>query len=327
MDRSVVSLYDAMLDVAVRDLPDPAAPFYTPSALAELKSLKASFQGTPGFQPKFARDLEPCIKAGFFARYVHDPLQFMHPTLDSAKLGIPDPANKPAREKIFKILRPPGGNTNYTGAVSTMPKLFGDSYFIVGDPKRVLAVTQLQLHLFKLWKDGNFLAGGGGASPLFTPEGLDRASLESCVGGAFFPGIECSWLMREKGIYSEPFRIKHGASAGPLTVGPGFFSQQMALPWQADFLDCAKNDPLVTGVFFGWWPAQRPDDVYLNAADAGTQTNMVAWARGVPPPAAPPTPAGQSHFNMVQRWNRLGFVVSGTVAGKTVFFERDRTLP
>jgi hypothetical protein len=189
-------------------------------------------------------------------------------------------------------------------------------------------VTETQHHIIKLWKDGNFIVGSPGPSPTVTPEGLDRAALESCVGGAFFPGIECSWLCREKDIYSEPFRIKHGATVGALTLVPGFFSQQMALPWQADFMDCGKDDGPLTfagsHVFFGWWPAQRPDDVYQNVVAAGSQGPMAPWHRGIPAATFP----GQSHANMVARWNLLGFVVSATTAtGDKVFIEQERTHP
>jgi hypothetical protein len=323
--RSVISLYDTLYDLAARELPTPAPPFYTPLDLVDLKALKDSLAGTPGFQPEFFFDVQPIIQAGFFARFVHGPVRFSHVTLDVPNLQSTLPADQSSRDTVFSFLRPPAGNTTTSGPGS-MPKLFGDKYDSSGDPKQVAAVTRTQHHILKLWKDGNFLVGGAGPSPLFTPEGLDRASLESCVGGAFFPGIECSWLIREKGLYSEPFRIKHGATDGSLTVGPGFFSQQMALPWQADFMDCAKDDgPLAT--FFGWWPAQRPDDVYTTAADAAAQTNMVAWDRGVPAPLG--SPRGETHLNMVLRWNKLGFVVSSTVAGNKVFFEdpAERTLP
>lgn len=332
--RSVVSLYDTLLDIAVRDLPTPAAPFYTPLDLLDLQSLKASFRGTPGHQPEFTFDIEPTLAAGLNARFVHDPgpaQRGFHGTLELPALKSPAPTDKAVREVIFNMLRPPAGNRAPQGPFS-MPKLYGDNYDVTGDRRQALAITQVQHHILTLWKDGAFqVSGGGGPGPI-TPEGLDRAALESCVGGAFFPGIECSWLVRDSGLYLEPFRFRHvGATGvplriGPLTMGPGFFSQQMALPWQADFLDCAK-DNRIFGFFFGWWPAQRPDDVFRTPADAAALTNMVEWDRGVAPTAVP-VPPGQSHLNMVQRWNQLGFVISGaTAAGKKVFVETERTLP
>src|SRR4029077_16439043 len=83
-----------------------------------------------------------------------------------------------------------------------------------------------------------------------TAAGLDKASLENCIGGAFYPGIEASWYVRDHYEFIEPFRLSHTIlSAGDVT-------KQMAVPWQADFYDCSQDDELA------WWPAQRPDDVY-----------------------------------------------------------------
>ena len=60
-----------------------------------------------------------------------------------------------------------------------------------------------------------------------------KAALEACVGGAFFPGIEVSWKVRDVFRYVEPFRLD------PECLSPGDISQQMSLPWQTDFVDCA----------------------------------------------------------------------------------------
>jgi hypothetical protein len=324
--RSVVSLYDAVLDVAIRELPAPTAPFYTAAELTDYLAVKSSFGGTPGFTPKFFPDIGPMLEAAAQSKFVHSPALGAHGTIDLTNLKAPNPAMASLRSFVFGILRPPAGDTNY----AHMPKLFGDKYDVPADPKRVLAVTELQYHLLKLWKAGTFVAGTPGPPAAVTPSSLDRAGLESCVGGAFFPGIECSWLIRDKRLYSEPFRIKHGVSIGSLTVGPGFFSQQMALPWHSDFLDCRKSGTVVGTAaspnWHGWWPAQRPDDVFKTAADASAATGMVDWARGIPSTVVP-RPAGADHARMVLLWNQLGFVVSATVAGNKVFFEQERALP
>jgi hypothetical protein len=327
--RNVVSMYDTMLDVAARTLPDPVPPFYTPFELADLKDLKASLGGGAAYQPEWFFDIEPILQAGFQARFVHAPVSSSHMTLNIAQLQSSAPAEKPLRELVFNFLRKPAGNISYLhGDPGSMPKLLGDKYFNSGDPKRVLALRDTQYRILELWKDGHFLVGAGGPPSKITPSGLDRAALESCVGGAFFPGIEASWLVRDVRAYSEPFRIRHGAAVGPLTVGPGFFSQQMAQPWQADFMDCAKDNSLTpdTTIYFGWWPAQRPDDVYLSAADASAGGPMKAWARGLESPVASP-PAGFEHARMVNLWSQLGFVVASGPVGAKVFVETERTLP
>jgi hypothetical protein len=60
----------------------------------------------------------------------------------------------------------------------------------------------------------------------------------------------------------------------------------------------------------GWWPAQRPDDVYaqLDSAD------MVPWARGL----------GPDYQEMVDRWDRLGVVVDKGPRGSPFFVEQER---
>ena len=103
-----------------------------------------------------------------------------------------------------------------------------------------------------------------------TPHGLDQAALENSVGGPFYPGIEVSWLIRRRELYAGAFRFNEpGFSIGPLTFQAGFFSQQMALPWTADFYDCHKEDHTTDDAqepaIYMWWTAQRPDDVRSQA--------------------------------------------------------------
>jgi L-Lysine epsilon oxidase N-terminal/L-lysine epsilon oxidase C-terminal domain/LysM domain len=129
---------------------------------------------------------------------------------------------------------------------------------------------------------------GDGESEL-TPEGLDQAAAENCVGGAFFPGIEVSWLIRDERVFLEPLRINQSFTVDadpnvPSKAAAGYFSRQMALPWQADFYDCAKEEKEVSPghkVTFGWWPAQRPDIARgPDPADA-TKVKELQWDRGI----------------------------------------------
>ena len=139
--------------------------------------------------------------------------------------------------------------------------------------------------MMKKWKDGNFINDWSGPpvpSRLITPEGLDRAGLESCVGGALYPGIEASWLLRDVYDFSEPFRLD------PAKLQPGDVTKQMAVPWQADFTDCRQEGELA------WWPAQHPDEVFPEGSDAQDH-----WTRGI----------GNGRQAMVDKWHKLGFVV------------------
>ena len=65
------------------------------------------------------------------------------------------------------------------------------------------------------------------------PDDLDRSALEACVGLNFFPGIEASQTLRLP-IYTEPFRFDQNLAQ----VSPGFLTEVMAVPWQADFKEC-----------------------------------------------------------------------------------------
>jgi hypothetical protein len=202
-------------------------------------------------------------------------------------------------------MRPPAGVTGYPGKQS-MPALLGDdAYGGTGNTppsSKYLALTHTQYGLMYNWATGPFIPAGSGqgATPTITPWGLDRAALENCVGGGFFPGIESSWQIRAPGLYLEPFRINPNATSQyygetGLPIGPGHFSRQMAVPWHADFNDCRNEDN------DSWWPGQRPNSVYVEAAQ-----KRIDWAR----PDKTFHSGGQtsSHIDMVNNWFKFGFV-------------------
>jgi hypothetical protein len=177
----------------------------------------------------------------------------------------PDPVtSQPVVDAIFARLRPAGD----------MPLLNGDD--------SVLTATQLG-HLQR-WQAGTYAAdwvGVPGPQVDVTPDGVDRAALEACVGGAFFPGIEAGGLSAGdrpiiEAPYVAPFRLDH-------STDPGHIGASLALPWQADFMACGDN----------WWPVPRPNDVILQAGGA-----QARWSRDV-----------TSMDDMVAKWHTLGFVV------------------
>jgi hypothetical protein len=221
-----------------------------------------------------------------------------------------------------------------------MPRGLGDEYktleaFEEGErteqplPNAFFSLTKVQYAFLKAWADGRFKEdwpfGDVRYAPIpdsnsITPHGLDRAALEACVGGPFYPGIEVSWLIRERELYIAAFRLKEiGLGIGPLTFQAGFFSQQMALPWQADFYDCHKEDHTPDGAIekfeYMWWTAIRPDDVRADAAGE--------YRRWVEPFDAftdegvsdPDNLKNLARFEQMRtRWSELSFVVlDGTV--------------
>ncbi len=152
--------------------------------------------------------------------------------------------------------------------LSFMPALAGDEGDVTHPiydaeinrlaPTTWFSLTVTQYRKLARWKEGDFVNDWDGAtqSSLPSPSSLDavpvaqqpaaltRASLEACQGGAFFPGIEFTSVIRFAQTYSEAFRLSDDLAAGDIT-------RWMALPWQADFYECRDH----------WWPSIRPDDV------------------------------------------------------------------
>jgi hypothetical protein len=204
----------------------------------------------------------------------------------------PEPTNAAEmRHHTFEHLRVPGG-----GGGGDMPML---NTLEASDP---VALTEYQYELMKRWAAGNFDADWTGQGPVALPfdqlpvrdqpEALDKAALEACVGGGFFPGIEVGRIMRATSTYSRtrPFRISNRLRPGTLTAN-------MAVPWQADFRDCGS----------GWWPAQRPNQIIR----AGPEP--VLWI-----------PNSWNRATMVARWSELGFIVKQAAGSQESFVEDER---
>jgi hypothetical protein len=220
--------------------------------------------------------------------------------------------NSPAfkrRNAVFMRLR----NPNNPEGSGDMPRLPGGETFV--------SLTEVQYRRMERWAKGEFEADWLGQPPKppaldetpiqDQPAALDRAALESCVGGGFFPGIEASRLMREPSTYDEsrPFRTSSQLTAGALTAG-------MAVPWQADFRECDDHG------FSDWWPGQRPVEVFRGE-------NRVEWVPSSWPDLPPdPTAAQVDHYyrNMVDNWSQLGFVVREEGTDRYVEDERSPAL-
>lgn len=208
-------------------------------------------------------------------------------------------SNSPAfrrRNTVFMRLQRPlelGGNQG------DMPPLPG------GDTS--VTLTEVQYKLMQKWASGEFEADWAGHPPKPSalddvsiqdqPAALDRAALESCAGGGFYPGIEAGQLMRELSTYdqNQPLRISLHLAAGALTAG-------MAVPWQADFRACDEEDGS------DWWPGQRPVEVFRGQ-------RQVDWV-----------PSGWGFSELAEKWSRLGFVVKEEGTDRYLEDERSPTL-
>jgi hypothetical protein len=309
------------------------------------------------FQPDYETEIWPILRTAVDYVYVTALVNFKHSSMLDSTLADPSSGAAKARQGVFTYIRPPQAAADNGTGPRTMPRLYGDNWYQgnqnfsftfaqngPGNPggggqsfptpahipqyQRYLTLTPTQYGLLHAWSAGQFVPppGIGTPPPEITPHGLDRAALENCVGGGFYPGIECSWQIRNPKLFIEPFRIdvqnalsqylnQAGQPEGtPITAG--HFSRQMAVPWQADFNDCSK------ALNLGWWPAQRPDDVFLNPTD--TLNQRVPWARATTQWGN--GNAASTHQDMVANWWKFGFVVEGT-GGVFVESERAAQIP
>lgn len=219
-------------------------------------------------QTSYTRDIYPILQRARDTKWVVNVMP--------GAMAWPDPVMSDSlRIAIFDSLKKPGGGGD------DMPQI-NDSG--TGDDR----LTQTQYDHMGRWKDNNVVnftndwVGVPAPQATITPDGLDRAALEACVGGAFYPGIEAGGLdaasrpIIDPANYSEAFRLKE-------SLAPGEITYTMALPWQNDFFQCADN----------WWPVPRPNDV----TRGGTPNQD--WITGI-------VGSGQQ---MVDKWHELGFVV------------------
>jgi hypothetical protein len=238
-----VTLYDALRQVAIDRglLRDPFA--------------------DPTFKPSFIDDVMPILKRASDMHWL-----FANGQTTGAPGGFHrfDPKSSARATPIVNRLRQPGPTLGGPGTGSgDMPRMWSDAY-----PNGASGtLTPFQYQVMLSWKNNNFVPGQAPVAGGVTPAGLDRAALEACVGGPLFPGIEASWFLRDKCKFIEPFRLDAA------TLKPGDVTQQMAVPWQSDFLDCAAEADAAGDVLV-WWPAQRPVDVWTDPAG-----DPVDWAR------------------------------------------------
>ena len=131
--------------------------------------------------------------------------------------------------------------------------------------------------------------------------------LSNVLGGAFCPGAEACWIMRNPAIYWEPYRIKADRSVADFLesaaqvnqtgyiekdytfnvednlsqdsdfdVGlqPGDITKYSAVPWQADFNECTTNPNDVT---YADWNLLYPDERERHADAAEPKVVTTMW--------------------------------------------------
>ena len=250
--QSVVTLYDTLYQLALDSR----------HLRPELKKRNL----LPRARPSFTDDIYPILRRAADAQWLFARAGVGHYHQLSVEQARHDEAY---RRHVFRQFRCPDRSTTdtATNATGQMPYLWSDRYPV--DVTQTL--TRHQYDVMKAWADGNFVddwtARSRRTPTRVSPAGLDQAALETCVGAAFVPGIEVSWKVRDVFRYHEPFRLD------PVRLRPGDVTQQMAIPWQSDFVDCSDGDtPYV------WWPSHRPVDV-IRASEPLDGPQFVRWAR------------------------------------------------
>lgn len=228
-----------------------------------------------------------------------------------AALADPSPQAAPLRRRIVDRLRnpDPSGPAPQVRPLELMPRI-SDALWRRRDEGNVLTLTPTQYKIMLAWAEGAFVNDLDQTNRLreLLPDGLDRLAIEACVGGPLYPGVEVEGTVitdASRFLPGEPFRLSHQA------VLPGEVTCYNAVPWQADFLSCRWQEteggkPRQ----LGWWPAQRPDDVFLHP----NAKTMVPWDRGL----------GEDYQDMVDKWDRLGFLVNRGSDEAPFFIETER---
>jgi hypothetical protein len=246
----------------------------------------------PPAVPSFNNDIFPLLDRASKMKWLSGLAASMS-AHDTFPAIIPPPGSDAVRAAISARHRDPTSAVMPPDPVRNMPYIWGDDF------KFNAALTKTQFANMAKWAANNFVNDWGGAPPspqtIITPEGLDQAALENCVGAAFYPGIETSWKTRDVYPYVEPFRLDG------TQVQAGDLTQQMAVPWQTDFLDCSDGDTP-----FLWWPAHRPTQVWPE--DGSPQ---VDWTRDLV----------SNWQDMIDNAFRLGLIVER--GGQFMETERD----
>ncbi|MFL6336493.1 MAG: LodA/GoxA family CTQ-dependent oxidase [Pyrinomonadaceae bacterium] len=347
---------------------------------ADAKALdlwRKNAQWNPDYYPYFYRDIWPILTRPQSYQFVfdfdtfaggdpHDTTSGVEGNFDPSLLSVPpyegeDPDERAKRQtwrrRIWWALRKPGQENLYNFPpdpsmpnyfLVLMPFLCGDNPLTNTVPSKFLRLTNTQLFILGQWAAGKFINEQQEDIPTTPPEqrtltgtDLDRGVLSNGLGGAFCPGGEVAWIIRNPAIYAEPFRIKHStyfspkvlaswqpnplSLPGPLTtpqdqgslaVGlePGDLTKYGAVPWQADFNECSTQP---TDITYAQWNVIEPQSVGDPAPDVPQTTywwpshrpmevltaqgGQVPWSQGIPQ-----TNAGD--LKMVTAWKDLGFI-------------------
>lgn len=292
--RAPVTLYDVLYDRAVR-FAEYRPQLFDPE--------RGDFD--PTYRPSFMQEIVPILRAAQHATYLFanaaGRCRWDYAALNRCPFS-PELHDRHTPEDIVARIRPPGPDRE--GDPSLMPLLFGD-----GGPGTWLSLTATQYHVLQQWRKGCFIDDWRldeayfGNAPL-TPELLDRAALEDCVGAPLRPGYEVGALFTDPRIVDrrDPFRIRLATALDdPHGLLPGMATMSLPVPWHAGLFGARSL----------WWPSHRPGQVRIDLRSH----LMKPWDRGVDSPA-----------QMLDSWWQLGLVRPTSSKPGAQLIERERLL-
>jgi hypothetical protein len=324
-----------------------------PQDKAGLEIWRGQAKWNTRFRPYFRRDILPILLRPLAAQNFMDldPLTGGNPhsaapggNFDFADLAVPPFPGEPEadrrrrhdmRQLLYGVLRKSGeenellapsqpSKPGYT--LFAMPLLCGDNPLSNVAPSKFLRLTDTMLFLLKQWADGLFIdeqVEGIVPGPMHPGPGsaLDRGALAAGLGGAFCPGAEACWIMRNPAIYAAAYRINpsttvsQGELAQPdeadLASGlePGDLTRYSAVPWQSDFNECT-NQPIDTT--YQQWNSIEPESIGDPVAQSYQLTYWWPIHRPFIVNGQPWSPTAQNNAGdlaMVTAWASLRFVV------------------
>jgi len=252
-------------------------------------------------RPAFWRDIYPILERLANSQWVNSGVDFLFGGSSPSdltspgllnKLSDPGEEQKSLRNWLLRWFRNPAQALQKQRPIK-LPPFYGDTFGDFPDlGTNGLAITPIQYGWLQQWAQGNF-----DPDPVLRPDvkpieslpvreqpaALDRAHLESCLGGPFHPGIELTWTLRVASMWKEPFRLNilpeadvprddYGMILSPEVAlapggvaeasGPGTLTWWMGVPWQTDEASCLSGYEVGTYLRLpSFWAARVPNQV------------------------------------------------------------------
>lgn len=304
-------------DAAVTGVIERVAASIAPPLESMLELARSSSRQEPGEPDRTTDPDEPIEVALRRLAFEYRSGQLFDRALAAAAKDATTDPGRAARQYLFDLLRKPGEENLFqleanpatrTYHLPLMPLLAGDNPITNKTVSKFLRLTDTQLFLLRQWAAGIFIDEvDAGFAPAIDPwqpykdwnvpggRGLDQGVLSNGLGGAFCPGGEVTWIIRNPAIWREPYRIKADPewytfaltaaqenannwdtplseegyiayASDPLSLTsdfdiglqPGDLTKLSGLPWQADFNECSTQTIDVT---YEEWNVLYPDSV------------------------------------------------------------------